>query len=153
MNDEDFPLISDWPNCDYAVVGFLLQDELGRILCQLRDDFDHVAGAGHWTVFGGHHEPPETYQMTAQRELEEELGVQAKLEDFEPLLRMVPAGGLQAYHYYFTYKKPLRAQDLKLQEGAGFGFLHYAQTQSMPFMSSARMVLDYLATHKKIALK
>ena len=82
MTDDDFKLIGNWPKCDYKVVGFIVQDKLKRVLCQLRDDFDHVEGHGRWTVFGGHHEPPESLLTCAVREMEEELGVKAKPEHF-----------------------------------------------------------------------
>ena len=153
MIDNDFPLISDWPKCDYAVVGMVLFDARNRVACQLRDDFEHVAGGGMWSIFGGHHEPPESLVETAVREVNEELGLMTKPEDFEPLLRMVPADGLQAYHYYYRYKKPVLPHDFRLDEGAGFAFLHAEQARNMPFMASARHVLTYLEKHKMIAMR
>ncbi|MEM7240754.1 MAG: NUDIX hydrolase [Pseudomonadota bacterium] len=144
MSDEDFKLIGDWPECDFNVVGFIVQDDLKRVLCQLRDDFDYVEGGGLWTVFGGHHEPPETLLNCAVREMEEELGYEADATDFTPFARFVPKVGTQAYHYYFRYTKPLTPKDIHLDEGAGFGFLHAGQMDTMPFVPSARQVLSYL---------
>ena len=144
MTDADFKLIGDWPECDYNVVGFIVQDSLKRVLCQLRDDFDHVEGGGRWTVFGGHHEPPESLLECAVRELEEELGHKANPADFIPFVRFVPKVGVQAYHYYFRYNQPLTPIDIKLDEGAGFGFLHSGQMETMPFVPSALQVLSYL---------
>ena len=144
MKDDDFKLIGNWPKCDYKVVGFIVQDKLKRVLCQLRDDFDHVEGHGRWTVFGGHHEPPESLLTCAVREMEEELGVKAKPELFVPFARFVPLDGVQAYHYYFIYTQPLTPKDICLDEGAGFGFLHSGQMDTMPFVPSARQVLSYL---------
>ena len=144
MIDETFPLIGDWAECDYNVVGIVMADDLNRMLCQLRDDFDHVAGGGLWTVFGGHHEPPESLLDCAIRELEEELGIRGKPEDFEPLMRFVPKDGLQAYHYYYRYKPSLKPEDLRLSEGAGFAFFHHRQFLANPFMESARIVLNYI---------
>ena len=144
MIDTNFPLIGDWAECDYNVVGVVMRDELNRMLCQLRDDFEHVAGGGNWTVFGGHHAPPETLLDCAIREMEEELGLKGKPEEFEPLMRFVPKDGLQAYHYYYLYNRPLTTQELRLGEGAGFAFFHHRQFMANPFMSSARIALNEL---------
>ena len=151
MKPTDFQLIGDWPDCDYSVVGIVLQDEQKRIACQLRDDFDHVDGGGLWTIFGGHHEPPETLLDCAARELEEELGVRGQPTDFEPLARFVPKKGIQAYHYYFRYLPPVKPADFRLTEGAGFGFLHKRQIETLPFMPSAVILLDHFKASHEIA--
>lgn len=151
MSINDFELISDWPDCDFDVVGFIIQDRLGRVGCQLRDDFDFVKGAGKWTIFGGHVEHGETYAQTAIREMKEETGLIIGAQDLVPYVRLVPPNGLPAHHYYFHVTKTIEPSDMQVFEGAGFAFLHHAQYQCFDFLLSARMVLDHMHRQNKFA--
>ena len=47
----------------------MIRDELGRVLLHRRAD------SGAWDVIGGSMEPGETFEQTARREVEEEIGV------------------------------------------------------------------------------
>lgn len=152
MNDADFPLLTDWPACDYSVVGIIIQDDLKRAGVQLRDDFDHVSSPGLWTLFGGHVDHGETIADTAPRELAEETGVIASIDDFEPFARLVPPDGLQAYHYYYRLKRPVAVPEISVHEGAGFAFIHYRQFKRYDFVNSARLILEHLRTRNEFAL-
>lgn len=151
MTDADFPLIGEWPKCDYAVVGIVAQDSLQRVLIQLRDDFDHVSSGGLWSLFGGHVDPGEIIADAAPRELLEETGVKATLDEFTPFVRLVPEHGLQAYHYYYKLNRPLAVEDVRVGEGAGFAFIHYRQFKRYDFVDSASLVLEHLNSKNEFA--
>lgn len=146
MKKDDFKLLSDWPDCDYDVAGIILTDKLGRIGLQLRDNFDYVSGAGKWSFFGGHVETGETWRDAVIRELTEEIGIKAPPDRFKPYARLVPKGGLQAYHYYFRLTQPVELQDIRLSEGAGFGFWNIKDVPVDLAMDSAKIVLADLLT-------
>lgn len=152
MNDSDFKLISEWPQCDFSVVGIVIQDSLDRACVQLRDDFDHVSHGGAWTVFGGHVDPGENIPDTAPRELVEETGIVATKAELVPFVRLVPPAGLRAYHYYYRLERRVLPEELRLGEGAGFAFIHYRQFQRYDFVDSARMVLNHLHSLNEFAL-
>jgi 8-oxo-dGTP pyrophosphatase MutT (NUDIX family) len=152
MNIDDFPLLTEWPKCDLSVVGVVIQDDLQRVGVQLRDDFPHVASGGFWGFFGGHVDPGEAVPDTALRELNEETGISAMLDDFEPFARLVPPNGLQAYHYYYRFKRIVSVADVTVGEGAGLAFINYRQTQRFEFIESASLILEYLHERNEFAL-
>ncbi len=151
MNDADFPLLTDWPKCTHSVVGIVIQDELGRVGVQLRDDFEHVSHGGMWTFFGGHVDPGEEIPHAAPRELAEETGIIATLDELEPFARLVPSNGLQAYHYYYRLKRAVKVPEMSIHEGAGFAFLNDSQLKQYNFVDSASLVLEYLHRRKEFA--
>ena len=55
------------------VVGAVILDEAGRVLCALRSD--QMSLAGHWEFPGGKLEAGETVEQALRRELHEELGI------------------------------------------------------------------------------
>lgn len=150
--DEDFELITDWPKCAYSVVGIILQDELGRMGMQLRDDIDGLAGRGLWSIFGGHMDAGETAVQTAIRELKEETGIIVKPDELEPMMRLVPDQGVHAYHYYFRVKRAVAVAEISVGEGAGFAFLNYGQYQRYEIMKSASLVCEHLYSNNEFAL-
>lgn len=152
MNVDDFPLLTDWPTCEYSVVGVVIQDDLQRAGVQLRDDFPHVSSGGLWSLFGGHVDPGEEIPNAAPRELAEETGIIAKADEFEPFARLVPPDGLQAYHYYYRLKRPVSVSDVTVGEGAGVAFIHYRQFKRFDFVDSASLILEYLRQRNEFAL-
>lgn len=144
MKQTDFKLLSDWPDCDYDVAGIILQDKRGRICLQLRDNFDYVSGAGKWSFFGDHVESGESWRDAVIRELEEEIGVKADPDQFAPYARLVPDGGLQAYHYYFRLARPVEPNEIRLSEGAGFGFWDVKDIPLDLTLDSAQIILTDL---------
>jgi 8-oxo-dGTP pyrophosphatase MutT (NUDIX family) len=144
MQDADFHLLTEWPECSHSVVGIVFQDNLGRVGVQLRDDFQNVSQAGKWSIFGGHVDPGEAIPNAAPRELAEETGIHVSLDDMEPLVRLVPPNGLQAYHYYYRVKRAVAVHEICVHEGAGFAFLNYNQLAQYNFVDSASLVLEHL---------
>lgn len=148
---DGFPIAANWRDCDYAVCGLVLQDAQGRLCLQLRDDIDGIASPGTWCLFGGHMDPGETPLQTAIRELKEETGITAAPADMVPLFRFVPEGGVQAHHYFFHYTRPIAPSEMRVFEGAGFGFFHSGQLPGLNLMVSLREILSFLDDYVKIA--
>lgn len=64
----------------YRLVRIILEDENGRLLLQKRSEQKKLY-PGLWTdAASGHVDEGDTYETAAERELQEELGVNAKLE-------------------------------------------------------------------------
>lgn len=57
----------------YAVAAVFVEDELGRVALQLRDDIPAIRFPNHWSLWGGKVEQGETHVAAAVRELGEEL--------------------------------------------------------------------------------
>lgn len=57
----------------YAVAAVFVEDELGRVALQLRDDIPTIRFPNHWSLWGGKVEQDETPLAAAVRELGEEL--------------------------------------------------------------------------------
>lgn len=143
MTDDDFQLVGDWPARNSSVTGLMIRDELGRYCLQLRDDFPHVGAAGKWGVFGGHVEAGETLLETAMRELEEETALVMPKDAFCPLIRFVTSD-LFEHQYFFEVARPVKVSDIRVFEGAGFGFYTPAQIEGLDVIGSIPLVLHYL---------
>lgn len=138
-----FEQIGPWrEDVDYRAALILPFDLAGRVLLQLRDHNPAAANPGKWGLFGGEVEPGESLAMAAAREFEEETGIARPEADFTPWVRMVsPRSGKRGY--VFTISLDITPRDIRLGEGAGFGFIEprdYAKLDAEPF---ARTVLAY----------
>ena len=145
MNDTDFHLISDlWSDSAVSVTSIILQDKLGRVVSQLRDDFDGLGGRGKWGMFGGHVEAGETPAQAAIRELAEETNINAEATDIAPFVRLVPVQGYQVRHYIYTLNRSIELHEILVHEGAGFAALNARQLAKFDLIPSARMIFDHM---------
>lgn len=127
---------------DAAVV--LVADAAGRVLLQLRDDRPDVAHAGLWGPFGGGVEPGETARAAAMRELHEETGLLVAQGDLRFVCAYASTGGRRVEA--FACRLEVGPGDIRLGEGAGFGFFLPAQIGGLRQTPSLGLVLDaYLA--------
>ena len=140
-----FHTLGNWVDSGGDVAVVLARDALGRVMLQLRDDFDTIAKPGHWGLFGGHVEPGESLDEAVAREMAEETGLQFAHADFVPFVRLVSGSGM--HHFAYKLTPVVDAAKVSLQEGAGFAFIHSGQLDQLRLLPDARRVLDhYFAT-------
>ena len=117
------------------------RDGEGRVLLQLRDDRPGIAAPGKWSFFGGAVEPGETLEEAARREFREETGIAIAADPLTPFARFasgVIAGGVV---HVFLLPRVLRPEEVRLGEGAGFGFLTRAQVARYELIETMRKAL------------
>ncbi len=141
MNRAGFHTLGNWAEVGSEMAVILATDPLGRVMLQLRDDFESVAMAGHWGLFGGHLDSGEALADAVAREFGEETGLDFPLNAFEPYVRLVSSNGHR--HYVYRLTVPVSAAQVSLQEGAGFAFVHSGQLDSLKILPAARVVLDH----------
>lgn len=125
-SDDFVPLVPWLEPSEHRGVGILLQDGDDRVLMQLRDDVPGIAGPGKWCLFGGHLDPGETILEAAIREMEEETGLIVRPDELTPYVvsRSRPDSNLV---YIYRMKRLISPADIRVGEGAGFGFFTRAQ--------------------------
>lgn len=116
---------------DAAAAVICLDD--GRYLLQLRDQKPGLFYPGHWGLFGGAIEPPETPEAALRRELSEELGlagcVPQPLSDFTFQMRAL---GMFS-RFFFEVRLPNSdLAQFTLAEGAGMEAFHAADILTKP---------------------
>lgn len=137
MSEEDFTPLCPWENyVAYRAAVVLPEDRQGRVLMQLRDYHPRAVNPGLWGFFGGEVEAGETMREAAAREFFEETGLALAEEVFTPLCRYISPvhrGRLYVFHTKISAGPP----DIRLGEGAGFGFIDPRGFEGMrmsPFM-------------------
>jgi 8-oxo-dGTP pyrophosphatase MutT (NUDIX family) len=137
-----FAVLGDWQNfATYRGALVIPVDPAGRVLLQLRDHHPDAANPGQWGLFGGEVEPGETLCEAAVRELEEETGLKIPADRLHPLARTVSAISRKRL-YAFTAALTITPADIRLGEGAGFGFIEARDFAAMNIVPSVRMFLD-----------
>jgi 8-oxo-dGTP pyrophosphatase MutT (NUDIX family) len=140
-----FHTLGDWVDAGGDVTVVLARDMLGRVMLQLRDDFDSIPKPGLWGLFGGHVEPGEALDNAVAREMAEETGLHFAQPDFVPFVRLVSDSGM--HHFAYRLTPVVDAAKVSLQEGAGFAFIHSGQLDQLRLLPEARRVLEhYFAT-------
>lgn len=139
----DFAAIGPMPDvmndCASAVIA---RDEMGRVLCQLRDDIEGVSAPGRWCFFGGQVEEGESLSEAAVREFEEETGLRFGVEDFTPLAKMCSSSRADFVVHFFTLGPRVAPEQIRLGEGAGFAFMTERQVRALPFVSGYTPLFD-----------
>ncbi|WP_338466852.1 NUDIX hydrolase [Novosphingobium sp. ZN18A2] len=111
-------------------VDVLVQDAGGRTLLQFRDGAARTYPLA-WSFWGGAVDDcDETLAHAAARELEEELGVSVRPEEFELAGRRVARSGRTAP--LFRLVRALAWTDITIHEGAGAGWFRRAEILSLP---------------------
>ena len=105
-----------------AASALLLLTSDGRYLLQHRDDIPEIWFPGLWGCFGGALDPGEDLKTTAQRELEEELGIVVKRDELQYFTEFTfdfsQVGSDNKYRAYFVHTlKPGTEDTLALREG------------------------------------
>jgi len=136
-----FHTLGDWVDADGDVAVVLARDALGRVMLQLRDDFDHIAKPGYWALFGGHVEPGESVDEAVRREMAEETGLQFAPSDYVPFVRLLSSSGM--HHFVYKLLPVVDAAKVSLQEGAGFAFVHSGQFDQFRLLPEARLILNH----------
>ncbi|MCV2892918.1 NUDIX domain-containing protein [Lentibacter sp. XHP0401] len=99
------------------VVALFVRDMKGRILCQLRDDLPHVAGAGLWSFFGGRVEAGESLRAAAVREFHEETGMRIAEADLSPRSMIASSVSPDWMIHIFELGQRVEPGDVCLGEG------------------------------------
>ena len=120
------------------------QDDLGRVLLQIRDNFDFVKMGGWLGYFGGHVEAGEDLDEAAAREFEEETGIFIDKSELIPRLALVSPSNDQMLHYVFELKRRIQATEIVVCEGAGFVFLERSQFDSFPVLPAVILAEQHL---------
>ncbi len=149
--DQEFKLYGNWQtDCETRLVGLIAHDDQGRLLMQLRDDYENIPSPGRWALFGGHVDEGEEIYTAILREIKEELKLEWSMKDLTPLARYIFTSR-KAQIYLFAAQKSVSAQDISLGEGAGFAFLNRHQVLNFELAASvAEFLRNYMmSTHPK----
>ena len=127
--------------------------ENGKILIAKRADHQHQGGL--WEFPGGKVEEGENVQVALQRELEEELGLQSKVEDMQPLITI-------PFHYpdksvlldvWNVYGAQLELNQQRTGiEGQPLAWIELAALVDYEFPAANKAIIDALSLPKQIAI-
>lgn len=147
MTDGDFRLLGDWrdeaPNHGALI---LPVDAQGRLLLQLRDHSPNAVHPGLWGLFGGKAELGESLRQVAVREFREETGIAISETQLAPLARIMSGDPRDVERqwrlYCFTMAFSGAPRDVRLGEGAGFGFIRPQDVADLAMVPFAAEVIE-----------
>ncbi len=119
----------------------MASDRRGRVLLQLRDDRPDVVWPGLWSLFGGAIEAGETAEQAALREFHEETGVELRDADLNGFARVTSTAGRKALLHVFQTDCQVEPENIRLGEGAGFGFFEPEMIQKLAIVPTQHPVL------------
>lgn len=128
---------------DIALI--VMRDQDGKFLLIFRDGRAPRFPL-RWGLFGGHLEDGEDPREAARREMEEEIGVPGRKEDFSYL------GSCEATDstiHAIAYTRRISLPEVRLGEGAGFGVFTEDELKRLDLAESAREVLSRFVFSKK----
>lgn len=127
------------------IASSLLFDTAGRFLFQQRDDIAGITEPGKIGLFGGHKEGNETFVECIARELSEEIGINLRLERFQPLIVYqgidVEIGGPIRAEFFVA--RDISLAQIRIAEGS----LVVANAESVPRLGGR------LTAYARLALK
>lgn len=137
-----FPLVGDDWSEDVPYLGALLipVDHRGRILLQLRDFGSNTVHPGKWSLFGGGVEGAESLEQAVVREFQEEVGITLPTNAVLPFVRVLSEPGRRRL-YVFSATLEIAPADIRLGEGAGFGFIEPSNIAALNMIPFRRPVL------------
>lgn len=127
---------------DKRVSVALCRDAENRVLLQLRDDWPHIISPGRWGFFGGEIEADETPEAAMLREFEEETGVKLAAKDVQPAYAVLTGDPRWTLLHVFKVKPVISPPDIRLREGAGFGFCSPDQARRLDLLPYFQPVLQ-----------
>ncbi|MFJ4185458.1 NUDIX domain-containing protein [Kitasatospora sp. NPDC089509] len=98
----------------------IIANHRGELLLHLRDDLEHVAWPGHWSLLGGGCDPGESPAEAIVRELDEEAGLDAG--DLRPLFEIQDRHGSGQLITFFAAHWDGDETALPLAEGVKLQF-------------------------------
>ena len=125
------------------LAGAIIQDpQTGYILLQHRDN-NAPTNPNKWGLFGGHMEGDETPEVTARRELREELGIDVHISEVQHVHAY--QRDADTYRYLFSVKLPMDSK-LVLGEGQGYAWVDPRKVFSYDLTDTARHDLTQFLT-------
>jgi 8-oxo-dGTP diphosphatase len=112
-------------------VAIIIENYLGEVLLQLRDDKPDLAYANHWTLPGGRVEPGETPFAAARRELNEETGLDVRLVCWRVYERRNPYQNVLIEQHVYIGHTDTPVEVMTLGEGAALRYFTENNIQSL----------------------
>ena len=144
VSESDFKAVTPLAENKGKAAVIWAEDELGRCLLQIRDNFDFVKMGGRLCLFGGHVEDGENLADAALREFEEETGIRVSLDELEPKIAFVSPTNDQMLHFVFKLNRRIQVTDIVVHEGAGFVFLERSQFDDFPLLPAVILADQHL---------
>jgi 8-oxo-dGTP diphosphatase len=139
ITEDDFPTLGSFDSeRKEAGAVVLIEDALGRLLLQFRDNFDHVLWGGRWGLVGGGVEPGEDLVTACLREIREEISLTLKAEMLSPFAKLNGVGAIRSKVFVFRTRLDISPVDIVMREGAGFAFFTHEQVRKVDVLDTLR---------------
>ena len=117
----------------------LLRNAEGKFLLQMRDNNPGIYSPLQWDFFGGGVEEGEEIVQAAKRELLEELGIDANIEDF------IPVGHIEhreVEEHLVSFTPMVEWGQFKVFEGAGAAFFPREDFAKIPITNVVKVLME-----------
>ena len=127
--------------------GLIIENAVGEILLQLRDDKPGIEYPNCWGTFGGQIEEGETPQEAIVREIKEELDYDVESPE---LYRIYSFDGYDIY-MFSTINKKTTLDDFNVREGQRAGFFSREAAASIPCAFNCRKIVEDYFRRERVA--